>query len=84
MTKPALAITFQILDDLSCRRAFFNTESVEELKKWGFEIIVFLLGVDMHKIHAWMQMGKNAIQRVMKRLELRVMVNGCVVRLKRV
>ena len=52
---------------------FFNVESAEELMKWGFGCFVFLLGLSMLKIYAWMQMDKNAILREMKRLELQVM-----------
>jgi hypothetical protein len=52
---------------------FFNVETTEELVKWGFGSFVFLLGVSMLKVFAWMQMDKNAILREMKRLELQVM-----------
>ena len=52
---------------------FFNAESTNELIKWGFGSMVFLLGVSMLKVYAWMQMDKNAILREMKRLELQVM-----------
>jgi hypothetical protein len=38
--------------------------------KWGIGGIVFLLGVSMLKVFAWMQMDKNALLREMKRLEL--------------
>ena len=52
---------------------FFNVESTEELLKWGFGGLVFLFGLSMLKVFAWMQMDKNAILREMKRLELQVM-----------
>jgi len=52
---------------------FFNVESTNELIKWGFGSLLFLLGLSMLKIFAWMQMDKNAILREMKRLELQVM-----------
>lgn len=52
---------------------FINVETTEEMIKWGFGSIVFLLGLSMLKVYAWMQMDKNAILREMKRLELQVM-----------
>ena len=52
---------------------FINVETTEEMMKWGFGSIVFLLGLSMLKVYAWMQMDKNAILREMKRLELQVM-----------
>lgn len=55
-----------------CLVQFFNVESTKELLKWGLGSIVFLLGVSMLKIFAWMQMDKNAIIRELKRLELQV------------
>jgi len=58
---------------VDCCIQFFNAESAEELIKWGFGSLVFLLSMSMLKIYAWMQMNKNAILREMKRLELQVM-----------
>ena len=55
-----------------CLVEFFNAEVVKDLLKWGLGSIVFLLGVSMLKVFAWMQMDKNAILREMKRLELQV------------
>ena len=55
-----------------CLIQFFNVESTKELLKWGLGSIVFLLGVSMLKIFAWMQMDKNAIIRELKRLELQL------------
>lgn len=55
-----------------CLVQFFNAEATKELLKWGLGSIVFLLGVSMLKVFAWMQMDKNAILREMKRLELQV------------
>ncbi|WP_418604501.1 DUF6768 family protein [Hwangdonia sp.] len=55
-----------------CLVQFFNTETTKDLLKWGLGSIVFLLGVSMLKVFAWMQMDKNAILREMKRLELQV------------
>ena len=52
---------------------FFKVESAEELMRWGFSGLIFLIGMCMLKIYAWMQMDKNAILREMKRLELQVM-----------
>lgn len=53
-----------------CTVQFFNTEVTNELIKWGIGGLVFLLGVSMLKVFAWMQMDKNALLREMKRLEL--------------
>ena len=55
-----------------CTVQFFNTDVTNELIKWGLGSIVFLLGVSMLKIFAWMQMDKNALLRELKRLELQV------------
>lgn len=55
-----------------CTIHFFDASETHELIKWGLGGIVFLLGVSMLKIFAWMQMDKNAILREMKRLELQV------------
>ncbi len=55
-----------------CTIKFFNTSDVKELIKWGIGGLVFLIGVSMLKVFAWMQMDKNAILREMKRLELQV------------
>ncbi|WP_299885775.1 DUF6768 family protein [uncultured Lacinutrix sp.] len=55
-----------------CTVQFFNTDITNELIKWGLGALVFLIGVSMLKVFAWMQMDKNAILREMKRLELQV------------
>lgn len=55
-----------------CLIEFFNAEVTKDLLKWGLGSIVFLLGVSMLKVFAWMQMDKNAIMRELKRLELQV------------
>lgn len=55
-----------------CVVQFFDAETTKELLKWGIGSLVFLFGVSMLKIFAWMQMDKNAILREMKRLELQV------------
>ncbi len=55
-----------------CTIQFFETEDTNELIKWGIGGFVFLLGVSMLKIFAWMQMDKNALLREMKRLELQL------------
>ncbi|SDS26953.1 hypothetical protein SAMN04515667_1792 [Formosa sp. Hel1_31_208] len=55
-----------------CVVNFFDTNETRELLKWGLGSLVFLFGVSMLKIFAWMQMDKNAILREMKRLELQV------------
>jgi hypothetical protein len=55
-----------------CLVQFFSVETTKDLLKWGLGGIVFLLGVSMLKVFAWMQMDKNAIMRELKRLELQV------------
>lgn len=55
-----------------CLVQFFNVEATKDLLKWGLGSIVFLLGVSMLKVFAWMQMDKNALIRELKRLELQI------------
>ncbi|WP_034058169.1 DUF6768 family protein [Lacinutrix jangbogonensis] len=55
-----------------CVVQFFEVEATKELIKWGLGSVIFLLGVSMLKIFAWLQMDKNAILREIKRLELQV------------
>jgi len=55
-----------------CTIQFFDTESTNEMMKWGIGGLVFMIGVSMLKIFAWMQMDKNALMREIKRLELQV------------
>lgn len=55
-----------------CIVQFFNADVTKELIKWSVGSLVFLFGVSMLKIFAWMQMDKNALLREMKRLELQV------------
>jgi hypothetical protein len=55
-----------------CVVQFFDVETTKELLKWGLGSVVFLLGVSMLKVFAWMQMDKNALLRELKRLELQV------------
>lgn len=55
-----------------CTVHFFNTEVTNEMIKWGIGGLVFLFGVSMLKVFAWMQMDKNALLREMKRLELQI------------
>jgi len=55
-----------------CTVQFFDTENTNEMIKWGLGGLVFLFGVSMLKVFAWMQMDKNALLREMKRLELQV------------
>ena len=57
---------------LYCLIMFFKTDITNELIQWGIGIVVFLLGVSMLKIFAWMQMDKKALIREIKRLELQV------------
>ncbi len=67
-----MTFVFLALFVYSCVQ-FFNVESTEELVKWGFGGLLFILCVSMLKIYAWMQMDKKALLREMKRLELLVM-----------
>ena len=53
-----------------CTVQFFDTNVTNDLIKWGVGGLVFLFGVSMLKIFAWMQMDKNALIREIKRLEL--------------
>ncbi|SNR16374.1 DUF6768 family protein [Tenacibaculum jejuense] len=53
-----------------CLVQFFEASEAKELIKWASGAIIFLLGVSMLKIFAWMQMDKNALLREIKRLEL--------------
>lgn len=55
-----------------CTIQFFDTEVTNELIKWGIGGLVFLFGVSMLKVFAWMQMDKNALLREIKRLEIQV------------
>jgi hypothetical protein len=55
-----------------CIVQFFGTSENTQLLKWGFGAIMFLIGMSILKIFAWMQMDKNALLREMKRLELQV------------
>jgi hypothetical protein len=55
-----------------CTIQFFNTELTNEMITWGIGGLVFLLGVCMLKIFAWMQMDKNALIREIKRLEVQI------------
>ncbi|WP_299549637.1 DUF6768 family protein [Seonamhaeicola sp.] len=57
---------------LYCIVQFFNAEVVKDMLKWGLGGLVFLFGVSMLKIFAWMQMDKNALIREIKRLELQI------------
>ena len=51
---------------------FFNTDINKELLKWGIGSLMFLTGISMLKMFAWMQMDKNAVLREVKRLELQI------------
>lgn len=55
-----------------CTVQFFDTDVTNEMIKWGVGGLVFLFGVSMLKVFAWLQMDKNAIIREIKRLELQV------------
>ena len=55
-----------------CVVQFFEVETTKEQLKWWFGSVVFILGVSMLKVFAWIQMDKNALLREMKRLELQI------------
>lgn len=55
-----------------CTIMFFRTDITNELIKWGSGAIVFIFGMSMLKIFAWMQMDRNALIREIKRLELQI------------
>ncbi len=57
-----------------CIIQFFETNNTNELIKWGLGSVVFLIGISMLKIFAWMQMDKNSIIRELKRLEFQVSI----------
>lgn len=56
-----------------CVVQFFDVEETKELIKWATGAIIFLLGVSMLKVFAWMQMDKNALLREIKRLEIQIL-----------
>lgn len=55
-----------------CIIQFFQVEETKELIKWATGTLIFLLGVSILKIFAWMQMDKKALIREIKRLEIQV------------
>ncbi|MDG1729384.1 MAG: hypothetical protein P8K68_07385 [Algibacter sp.] len=55
-----------------CLVQFLKVEATKDLLKWELGSVVFLLGVSMLKVFAWMQMDKNALFREMKRLEIQI------------
>lgn len=55
-----------------CIIQFFQAEETKELIKWATGTLIFLIGVSMLKIFAWMQMDKKALIREIKRLEIQV------------
>jgi len=55
-----------------CLVQFFSAEVTKDLLTWGLGGVVFLFGVSMLKVFAWMQMDKNALLREIKRLEIQV------------
>jgi len=55
-----------------CLVQFFSVEATKDLLTWGLGCIIFLLGVSMLKVFAWMQMDKNALLREIKRLEIQI------------
>ncbi len=55
-----------------CIVQFFEATTTKEFIQWSTGTLIFLLGVSMLKIFAWMQMDKKALIREIKRLELQV------------
>lgn len=55
-----------------CVVQFFNTDITNDMITWGIGGLVFLFGMSMLKVFAWMQMDKNALLREIKRLEIQV------------
>ncbi|GAA4975378.1 DUF6768 family protein [Algibacter aquimarinus] len=55
-----------------CLIEFFKAEITFNMIKWATGSIIFLIGVSMLKVFAWMQMDKNALLREIKRLELQL------------
>jgi hypothetical protein len=55
-----------------CLVQFSSAEVTKDLLTWGLGGVVFLFGVSMLKVFAWMQMDKNALLREIKRLEIQV------------
>ena len=55
-----------------CTVEFFNTDSTNELIKWGAGAIYSVLFICMIKIYFWQAMHKNDMLREMKRLELQI------------
>ncbi len=55
-----------------CLIEFFKAEITFDMIKWATGSVLFLLGVSMLKVFAWMQMDKNALLREMKRLEIQI------------
>ncbi len=66
-----MTLVFFVLS-IYCVVQFFETEIQKEYIKWGIGALVFLFGVSMLKVFAWMQMDKNVLLREMKRLELQI------------
>ncbi len=55
-----------------CLIQFLNTDTTNELIKWGLAGFFCILITSMLKLYSWMQMDKNALLREIKRLELQV------------
>ena len=66
-----VTLVFFVLS-IYCIVQFFNAEITKDLIKWSVGALIFLMGVSMLKVFAWMQMDKNALLREIKRLELQV------------
>lgn len=55
-----------------CIVQFFETSNIKQMIQWAAGSLIFLLGVSILKIFAWMQMDKNALLREIKMLELQI------------
>ena len=66
-----MTVVFFILF-IYCIVQFFNADVTKEIIKWASGTILFLMGMSMLKLFAWMQMDKNAIIRELKRLEIQL------------
>ena len=56
-----------------CLVLFFNSESIQDMLRWGLCAIILLIAICMLKLFAWLQMDKNTVIRKMQRLELQIL-----------
>jgi len=57
-----------------CAIQFLNTETTNDLIKWGAGSFYSMLFICMIKVYFWQEMHKNALLRELKRLELQIAV----------